>query len=62
MKNLLLEEEKKEIIDLIKWYRDEYHFDDWCHSKMIEEIVNVKTLKDLDPYWAVVDGWLDMRD
>lgn len=62
MKNLLLEEEKQGLIDLIKWYRDEYHFDDWGHSKMIEEIADVKTLRDLDHYWSIVDSWLDMRD
>jgi hypothetical protein len=33
-----LEEDKQSLIELIEWYRDEYHKSDFCHTEMIEKI------------------------
>lgn len=55
----LLQDEKQGLIDLIVWYRDDYHKKDFCHSQMIREIKHVETIKELDRYWKIVDGWLD---
>ena len=35
-----LEEDKQGLIELIEWYRDEYHKSDFCHTEMIEKIRN----------------------
>ena len=34
-----LEEDKQGLIELIEWYRDEYHKSDFCHTEMIEKAV-----------------------
>jgi len=54
-----LEEEKKELISLIEWYRDEYHKLDFCHSNMIEKIKVSTNANELEMYWKITDGWLD---
>lgn len=41
----LMEEEKESLIDLIIWYRDEYHKSDWCHTELIQKVNEAKTEK-----------------
>ncbi len=53
------EEDKQGLIELIEWYRDEYHKNDFCHTEMIEKIRQIQNQKDLEIYEKVVDGWLD---
>lgn len=47
------------LIDLIQYYRDEYHKADWCHSDMIKKIEDGVDQKTLDLYWRITDDWLD---
>lgn len=54
-----LEEDKNGLIDLIKWYRDEWHRVDGSHSEMIENVKKVQDEKELSFYEKIVDGWLD---
>jgi len=54
-----LEEDKKGLIDLILWYRDEWHKKDFGHTEMIEKIQLVTKIEDLDFFEQTVDGWLD---
>lgn len=54
-----LERRKKELIEIIEWYRDEYHRQDFCHSSMIEKIKTLDDERYLTIYEQVVDGWLD---
>ena len=54
-----LEEDKQALIELIEWYRDEWHKSDFCHTEMIEKIKQVKTKQELGIYEQVVDGWLE---
>ena len=54
-----LEKDKQGLIDLIEWYRDEYHKSDFCHAEMIEKIKKIKDKKELSIYEKVVDEWLD---
>ncbi len=54
-----LEEEKQALIDLIIWYRDEYHKKDFCHTEMIDKIRQIVDAQELDQYWQIVDAWLD---
>lgn len=54
-----LEEDKHGLIELIEWYRDEYHKSDFCHTEMIEKIKQIQDEKELSIYEQVIDGWLD---
>ena len=54
-----LEEHKQALIDLIKWYRDEYHKKDFGHTEMMEEIAAITDAKDLEAYDRTTDMWLD---
>jgi hypothetical protein len=54
-----LEESKNSIIELIIWYRDEYHKQDFGHTKMIEDIKQITTIEDLDQFDKILDSWLD---
>lgn len=52
------EDDKQSLIDLIKWYRDEYHHKDFGHTEMINKIPSA-TKEELEVYYKSVDGWLD---
>lgn len=52
-------EAKQALIELIVWYRDEWHRRDFCHSEMIEKIEQLNTEKELAIYEQLIDGWLD---
>ena len=54
-----LEEYKQALIELIEWYRDEYHKSDFCHTEMIEKIKQSQDEKELSTYEQIIDGWLD---
>lgn len=54
-----LEEDKQSLIELIEWYRDEYHKNDFCHTEIIEKIKQVQNEKELLIYEQVVDGWVE---
>ena len=54
-----LDDNKKALIDLITWYRDEWHKCDVAHTEMIEKIKETDDPKLLELYWKVTDGWLD---
>lgn len=56
-----MDKEKEALIDLIRWYKDEYHKQDFGHSKLIEEINKLTKSSELEPYYQVVDSWLDMQ-
>ena len=55
------EERRDVLIELIEWYRDEYHSHDPIHSEMIESIKELKhnDFKRLEMYERSVDDWLD---
>ena len=53
------EEYRDSLIDLITWYRDEYHRADWAHSEMIEQVKAAVTLDDVAGIEQTLDGWLD---
>ncbi|MEI8270489.1 MAG: hypothetical protein WCG45_03905 [bacterium] len=59
MTNETLEEEKQALIDLVIWYRDEYHKSEFGHNEMIEGIKEAKTSKDLDVFYQWTDSWID---
>lgn len=48
-----LEEDKQGLIELIEWYRDEYHKSDFCHTEMIEKIKQIQNEKELSIYEQV---------
>ena len=50
---------KQDLINIIEWYRDEWHKSDWCHSEMIENINKINDEKQISIYEQVVDGWLE---
>ena len=50
-----LERDKDSLINLILWYRDEWHRKDFGH----EEIRKASTSRDLEIPERIVDGWLD---
>ena len=52
------DEDREALIDLIKWYRDEYHHCDFGHADMMEQ---ARTAADLEPLWKTVDMWLDQQ-
>jgi hypothetical protein len=54
-----LEQDKISLIELIEYYRDEYHKSDFCHSEMIEKIKLIKDRSELSAYEQVVDSWID---
>lgn len=54
-----LEEEKRGLIDLIMWYRTDYHKSDFGHRELIEQVDAAQTTEDLESVYQVVDGWLD---
>ena len=56
---MITSEDKEGLIDLIEWYRDEYHKIDEGHSKMISEIREISDEKLFGLYEKIVDGWLD---
>lgn len=59
MSETQLEKDKQSLIELIEWYRDSYHKSDFCHSKMIDKINEIKNENELSVYEKIVDSWLD---
>jgi hypothetical protein len=59
MSGWTLAEEQECLINIITWYRDEYHRMDWGHTQMIEEIRAITDVAQLEPYWQRTDDWLD---
>lgn len=60
MKNLVIDcfqEEKDSLIDLIIWYKTEYHKKDFGHDELIEKVNASKNKDDLNLIWEIVDGW-----
>jgi hypothetical protein len=55
------EEDKESLIDLIIWYRDEYHKKEFGHNELIEQVRNAQKIEDLSGVEQVVDGWLCSR-
>ena len=53
------EEDKQAMIELIEWYRDEYHRKDFGHNEMIEKIKTTSDAEELKFIESVVDGWID---
>lgn len=54
-----MKEQKQSLIDLIEWYRDEWHKKDFGHTDMIEKIRATDDPDVVEIYEKVVDGWLD---
>ncbi len=55
----ILEEDKQSLIELIKWYRDEYHKVDFFHTKIIEKVQQIISMKEFLILEKIVDAWLD---
>lgn len=53
------EEYKQSLVELVEWYRDEYHKKDFGHNKMIEEISKARDPRDLETHERILDFWLD---
>jgi hypothetical protein len=51
-------EDRQALIDLIEWYRDEWHCKDFGHTRMINSIP-VADEEALGLYWQITDQWLD---
>lgn len=48
------------LVDLITWYRDEYHHSDFGHAAFIKELLNKNlSKKRFEQIEAIVDGWID---
>ena len=56
---LKMNEEKESLINLIIWYRDEYHKGDFGHNDLIQIVKEAKISNELEHVWQIVDGWLD---
>jgi hypothetical protein len=54
-----VDDKKKALIELIEWYRDEWHKKDFGHTEMIKEIKAAEDDKILSLYEQIIDGWLD---
>lgn len=54
-----INKDKKALIDLIKWYRDEYHKKDFGHTEMIEILEKTEDEEVIESYERLVDDWLD---
>jgi len=52
-------EDKEALVDLIIWYRDEYHRTDFGHSDLINKIMATNDDILLNQYELIVDGWLE---
>ena len=57
-KIIFTKEDKQAMIELIEWYRDEYHRKDWCHSEMIETIRTSDDEEELEMIAKTLDLWL----
>jgi uncharacterized coiled-coil DUF342 family protein len=56
----LYENSKKYLIELIEWYRDEYHKgNDDYHNELIERLRNATTKEEIDSVERMLDDWLD---
>ena len=53
------EDGKQALIDLIIWYRDEWHKGDFNHTEMIDKLRETNDPKVVELYEKIVDGWLD---
>jgi len=53
-------ESKECLIELVKWYRDEYHIghNPEYYDDMIEKIENANEAE-LEVYWRITDSWID---
>ena len=59
------------LIDVLKWYRDEYHRNDWCHSEYIQTLeqhvaqasqanaVSPEARREYQSLEDQVDRWID---
>lgn len=54
-----IEEMKEALIDLITYYRNDYHKSDWCNTDLINKVKNTDDIKELLLYEKIVDDWLD---
>lgn len=55
----MMTEDKQALIDLILWYRDEYHKIEFGHNELIQQIKDAKTQDQLSIIEQIVDSWLD---
>jgi hypothetical protein len=56
----VLEQDKKDLIELILWYQnDYYHSNDSFFDEIIDEILNCEDRVQLELYYKIVDGWID---
>ena len=53
-----LRAEKEDLVDVLLWYRDEYHHSDFGHSDMIAKVKVATTAEELERIEKVIDGWL----
>lgn len=53
-------EYKQSLIELLIWYRDEYHrTDKGGHDELIQQVEQATTQEELSPVEQIIDGWLD---
>ncbi len=56
----LIEKDKQYLIDLIIWYRDEYHHDqNLSHNDLIKMVESATNFDQLSLIEQIVDSWLD---
>ncbi len=53
----LFEEQKEIMIDLIEWYRDQFHKKDFGHTKMIEQVRAATNYEELQPIERMLELW-----
>ncbi len=56
---MTLREEKDSLIGIIKYYRDEYHRQDFGHTAMIAEVETATESNQLEDHWRRTDDWFD---
>jgi len=54
-----LNDRKNNLIELIEWYRDEYHKNEFGHNELIERVNKAMSDDEIDRVWQIVDGWID---
>ncbi len=59
MKEIFFESYRRSLIELIIWYRDDYHRQDCGHSQLIERLKEAASMDDIDPIDQILDGWLN---
>lgn len=55
----MTEDDKQGLIDLIVWYRDDYHKGDFGHDELIDRVKAASSDNEIEQVEKIVDGWID---